>query len=346
MLREAISGTSDILCTCERGEDGNPSPPPPPAESTCYAELSGLAEDEGGAVGEVDTRSLSECQRGCSENAECNSISFCREWGCWMKSRSFSGGEPTQTKGSCRTYFKTSCAATTTAPAGTGGSGSGYFKLRVVSYNIYWWNAFDQNPWKSEQIIANINNKLVPDAIGLQECDSPSRIQDSTGLARASRFAGAQGVMMDPARLRAVPGTSGSEDLRATGKWGPRHVTYVQLADRDTGRTFWIFNTHWCVASGNGRTCNEGVRYTGAKNMLNVIREKAGDSPVVVTGDFNANMNERGPQHFLQNGFKLAIVEWVDAIFYSERHWNLVAQGKGDRAQSDHRPVYAELELL
>ena len=39
------------------------------------------------------------------------------------------------------------------------------------------------------------------------------------------------GVMVDPSRLRVVPGTSGSEDLKATGKWGPRHVTFVQLAE-------------------------------------------------------------------------------------------------------------------
>eukprot|EP00439_Symbiodinium_sp_Y106_P045131 s1220_g5.t1 len=104
--------------------------------------------------------------------------------------------------------------------------------------------------------------------------------------------------------------------------------------DTTTGRTFWIFNTHWCVANGNGRTCNEGVRYTGAKNMLRVIQSKAGNSPVVVTGDFNADMDEDGPQHFFKNGFKLAVTEWVDAIFYTEQHWRLVAQGKGDAAQS------------
>ncbi|CAE7617328.1 unnamed protein product [Symbiodinium natans] len=258
------------------------------------------------------------------------------EWGCFLKDRSFTGTEAT-------TYFKIPCSATTPTPTST--TRSGYFKLRVVSYNLYWWNAFGQNPWKGEKILANIRDNLGAHSIGLQECDSPSRIQESTGLAQASKFAGAQGVMMDSSKLRVVAGTSGSQDLQATGKWGPRHVTWVQLADKATGKSFWHFNTHWCVANGNGRTCNEAVRYTGAKNMLDVIRAKAGNSPTVVTGDFNANMNEKGPQHFLQNGFRLAIVEWVDAIFYSE-HWKLVSQGRGDAAESDHRPVFAELELL
>jgi len=37
---------------------------------------------------------------------------------------------------------------------------------------------------------------------------------------------------------------------------------------------------------------NEDVRYRGAQNMLKTIQENAGDEPVVITGDFNANMNE------------------------------------------------------
>ena len=45
------------------------------------------------------------------------------------------------------------------------------------------------------------------------------------------------------------------------------------------------------------------------------IRELVGSppEPVIVTGDFNAEMDERGPQHFLQSGFQLAVNEWVDS---------------------------------
>jgi hypothetical protein len=43
------------------------------------------------------------------------------------------------------------------------------------------------------------------------------------------------------------------------------------------------------------------------------IHELVGSEPVIVTGAFNAEMDERGPQHFLQSGFKLAVNEWVDS---------------------------------
>ena len=43
------------------------------------------------------------------------------------------------------------------------------------------------------------------------------------------------------------------------------------------------------------------------RNMLATIQEIAKDDPVVITGDFNAERNEKGPNHFLDNGFKLAV---------------------------------------
>lgn len=67
--------------------------------------------------------------------------------------------------------------------------------------------------------------------------------------------------------------------------------------------------------------------------MLKAIQDNAGDSPAIITGDFNANMNELGIRHFLENGFSLAVNDWVDAIFYS-KHWDLLTTGVGEMAGS------------
>lgn len=99
--------------------------------------------------------------------------------------------------------------------------------MKVVSYNLYWWNAFDQNSWKSDGIIKNIKQKLKPDTIGFQECDSPRQIGDRTGfLQRATDFKGAQGVMTQR-RLQASEASF--RDLQATGKWGKRYVPRSSL---------------------------------------------------------------------------------------------------------------------
>eukprot|EP00434_Breviolum_minutum_P041993 symbB.v1.2.037363.t1/scaffold5497.1/size26436/3 len=148
--------------------------------------------------------------------------------------------------------------------------------------------------------------------------------------------------MIREGRFRAS--NAGSRDLEATGKWGPRYVTWVKLTDASTGKFFWHFNTHWCVHSEGNRVCNEDVRYRGAKNMVRAIRDVAGDSPVVITGDFNARLREKGPRHFLESGFQLAVNDWVDCIFYSD-HWTLLREGKGSSSGSDHKPVYASLAL-
>eukprot|EP00913_Durusdinium_trenchii_P012280 g11530.t1 len=154
-----------------------------------------------------------------------------------------------------------------------------------------------------------------------RECDSPE-VLESLGLQRASPFEAAQGVMSG-ARLRSVGG--GHEDLEATGKWGKRYVTWAEFREGEKAH-FWHFNTHWCVHSDEQHTCNEEVRFAGARKMVETIRKVAGDGPVLVTGDFNAQMEERGPQHLLNSGLKLAVNEWVDSIFYSD-HWELLAKG-------------------
>jgi len=193
-----------------------------------------------------------------------------------------------------------------------------------------------------DNITDNIKNNLRADVLGLQECDSPDFIQSQTDYIPASDFQGAQGVVVKPGEFSVLE--RGSRDINAAGKWGARYVTWVRLSHA-SGRKFWHFNTHWCVHSGNGRTCSADKRYVGAQNMLNVIKEKAGSEPVIITGDFNAGMGEPGPQHFLQNGFSMAVNHWVDAIFYSTAHWQKGWTGTGDPAHSDHPPVIAELEF-
>lgn len=235
------------------------------------------------------------------------------------------------------------------ACAGSGGSSpapsGGGPTIKVVSYNLFWWNAFDQNPGKSDRIVANIKN-MQADTIGLQECNDPGTIMSRTGnmYGVVSPFRDNQGVMVKPGLFTVE--AQGSRDLQARGKWGARYVTWAKLRHAPSGRAFFHFNTHWCVHSGNGYTCDSGVRHTAAKNMLRTIRDVAGaSSPVLITGDFNAGMGERGPQELLRNGFGLAKNSGVDAIFYSKGHWSVVRASEGDAANSDHRPVIVDFQL-
>lgn len=76
--------------------------------------------------------------------------------------RSFDGSESTRTNGDCETWYQISCSLTTTTTTTTRAGGGNIVK--IVSYNLYWWNAFGQNSWKSDGIIKNIKDTLKPDA--------------------------------------------------------------------------------------------------------------------------------------------------------------------------------------
>lgn len=220
--------------------------------------------------------------------------------------------------------------------------------LRVASYNLFWWNAFNVYPHKGEGVTNYIKDVLQPDVFGAQECDDKELIGSRTGYLAASPFMGAQGIFMKEASFTYVK-ERGSLDIGATGHWGPRYVTYTQLTHRLSSKTFWVFNTHWCIVA-----CDHMKRYRGAQNMLKLIQEKAGDMPVIITGDLNSKMEEPGPQHFLTNGFSIAVASYVgptlgrvaDVILYSTPHWIVLGAGHGDKSGSDHYPVFAELDFV
>jgi len=213
----------------------------------------------------------------------------------------------------------------------------------VVSYNLFWWNAFQQTPSKSESIVYNIQYTLRPDTIGMQECNSAGTIQSKTTYQPASQWNDNNGVSVRPGALTAL--SSGSRNLNARGRWGNRYVNWAKLRHQSSGRSFWHFNTHWCCCNGNGYTCDADTRYRGAQNMLQAIQQTAGSEPVVITGDFNAGQGERSIQLFLNSGFRLAQWNYVDAVFYSSAHWTKINSSTGSAAGSDHPPVIANLQL-
>merc|ERR1719401_3395938 len=132
--------------------------------------------------------------------------------------------------------------------------------------------------------------------------------------------------------------STGCDDLHATGKWGPRYVTYVELLHKASGRKFWHFNTHWCV-----HDCDWHKRCRGARRMLQIINQKAGQSPKIITGDFNAfsgGLRECGVKVFTDGGFSNAQWKYVDGVFYSTRDWRKIKGGHGSQSKSDHWPVF------
>ena len=149
--------------------------------------------------------------------------------------------------------------------------------------------------------------------------------------------------------------------------WGnklPRICTWARLLDRETGRRFYVFNTHWDLVSQPAR------EKSGQLMAKRVADRAAAEEPVVVLGDFNAGEDNPARAPLLAVGLRDSFRDLhadatdvgtgnqfrgrkkgpkIDAVLVS-RHWQVVeaeidhTEFNG-RTPSDHYPVTAVLQV-
>jgi endonuclease/exonuclease/phosphatase family metal-dependent hydrolase len=159
-------------------------------------------------------------------------------------------------------------------------------------------------------------------------------------------------------------------DSAGTRGWDaafPRTVTWVKFRDRETGSTFFFFNTHF-------DHIGETARRESSALILRRIGELASKTPVILGGDFNSTRQDSaykvlvaspvgmtdsemasatghfgGTQSF--NGFDSTLQPGylIDFIFVrgvkGVLHHGLVAERWDGRFISDHYPVIADIIL-
>ncbi len=92
----------------------------------------------------------------------------------------------------------------------------------------------------------------------------------------------------------------------------PRIVTWGKFSDNETGRSFFVFNTHF-------DHIGEQAREQSASLILKKIADIAGNAPVVLTGDFNVTEDQQPYQILTGSANSESNVELMDA-FYHARH--------------------------
>lgn len=150
----------------------------------------------------------------------------------------------------------------------------------------------------------------------------------------------------------------------------PRIVTWIKFRDKQSGKTFFHFNTHFDHRG-------ENARRESAALILERVKSIAGDNPVVVTGDFNTRptnqpyrilteiKNENhlkdayfltktprhGPTGTTTNGFLFPGLpdNRIDYIFVKNKVevWKhaILSDSWSGRLPSDHLPVLARLTV-
>lgn len=156
-----------------------------------------------------------------------------------------------------------------------------------MSYNLYWWNAFQAHPSKGRRVVDKMNeyierNNDAVDLIGCQECEpnSLNRKGLKGGFRVAVETAG-HGIMYRSSVLSKKK--SGTFKLNEQDQWGERRVGWAKFQHKASGEEFIHFNTHWCVCD---ETSLFRTSQTVADNIKRISQEE-GNLPFVLTGDFN-----------------------------------------------------------
>lgn len=170
--------------------------------------------------------------------------------------------------------------------------GDGTFRVKALTYNLFWWNLFGRRGGEGgragKKISSNAKTEAF-DVMAFQECDDVWRVLGDAGMSDdySTHSWGSNTIAYRKARWAQVASgiTRTSEDR--PGLYGRRGVHWVRLWDKEVNKTLFFLNHHGPLPVGSGGICGGTA---SAYNILKVVGENSyqGDH-VVLTGDFNAN---------------------------------------------------------
>lgn len=172
--------------------------------------------------------------------------------------------------------------------------------LHVMSFNIRLNTASDSlNAWPyrkdnvaSQILFHDVHLLGVQEALHNQMVDLATRLKNYkyVGVGRDDGKEGGEysAIFYDTTRLQVLKTQtfwlSQTPEVPGSKSWDAaitRVVTWAQMKDKKTGKTFYAFNTHF-------DHMGKVARAESARLLLQKVKTIAGKAPVVVTGDFNA----------------------------------------------------------
>jgi endonuclease/exonuclease/phosphatase family metal-dependent hydrolase len=257
-------------------------------------------------------------------------------------------------------------------------------ELRVMSFNVRYGSANDgEDRWeKRRELFFHTIEAFRPDLLGGQEvlafqADEMRKRLDGHGYVGAGRDDGKEKGEMTPIHFRTDRfekldeghfWLSEEPDRPGSRGWDaalPRIASWVKLRDREAKREFYFFNTHFDHRG-------QKARLESARLLRKRIEALPKDTPVIVTGDFNAGEGsepyralvggenpklidsyravhpERAKDEGTFHGFKgTRTGARIDWIFHTEHFTPTAAAidhtSQDGRYPSDHYPVTAVL---
>ena len=253
--------------------------------------------------------------------------------------------------------------------------------VKVMTYNIRYDNPKDDiNAWpKRKERVAELIKGQNADVIGLQEALADQVAFMDNRLSGYGRIGVGRDDGSEKGEFTALYCNKARFQLRDNGtfwlsetpeipgsrSWDAaitRICTYVELIDLKTKTSIWFFNTHF---DHKGELAKE----ESAKLLIRKARELAGESAIVLLGDFNFRPDSQ-PYRIIAEGFLDAFKcrkdgpettglgfavngkegGRIDHIFHSESMecstYEILDDNDGKNYPSDHLPVVAELLII
>jgi len=228
-------------------------------------------------------------------------------------------------------------------------------EVKVLSYNLYWWNLFGEqfrkgNGGSAGKLIARGSKGKPYDFMGFQECEDVGRVLADAGLQRT--HAGIPGDHAVAIAYRKASWTvleKGMDEVgedRADQWWGTRGAQWARFKHTSKGRTVFVVNHHGPLPVGTGGLC--GPQAT-AWNILKAIgtHAKKADA-VIVVGDFNADAGTATAAELgrrLHRVFTGASFGGVDHVFSSCGGDRVVSKRNLGAGGSDHDALEVVLRV-
>ncbi len=178
----------------------------------------------------------------------------------------------------------------------------GSFTVKAMSFNIRTKNAETVDPerWSARKnICVDVINRNSPDVIGIQEGE-PEQLdylasmsngewdRSHSILYRKDKFKIAEEGVFWYSDTPDVQSKSWKQDMIRSCRW--------VLFEKNSGGTFYFYNTHWTYTSNRARE-------KSAKLLVDRISKRSNkDVPYIVVGDMNAAENERSIRYLKNNG--------------------------------------------
>lgn len=263
-------------------------------------------------------------------------------------------------------------------------------EVRVMTFNIRTASPKDgDNVWENRRDrVANAIKFYDADIVGMQEvrptqlddlaerlggynkvtrgrfCDNSTRDEHCTLWFKSSRF-----TLLDSGTFW----ISETPEVTASKGWDgayPRIATWARLHDKISGRDLLAVNTHLDHRG-------QQARREGSRMLIRKVSELAGGLPVVLTGDFNANMQDvpykeitdaANPDHLTDSRSVAPLIygpDWsfhdfgrqaldkreiIDYLFVGGpvkvNRYGILAETEGRQFLSDHNPILISLSFM